>query len=191
MNIQVRGDHFEVTKALREYAEKKIGRLEKYFDAPPEKEVSVTMSVERGLHRVEVMLQVHGVMVRAEDRSGDMYASIDLVTDKLEQQMNRNKSRLNQKFRERGVRTRVRELNGRAGFDAMNEVAVTDLMAEEEAKIIRVKRFPMKPMDVEEAVMQMDLLGHDFFVFTNAATEEVNVVYRRKGGNYGLIEPRE
>lgn len=191
MNIQVRGDHFEVTKALREYAEKKIGRLEKYFDAPPEKEVSVTMSVERGLHRVEVMLQVHGVLVRAEERSNDMYASIDLVTDKLEQQMNRNKTKLNQKFRDRGVRTRVREFGDASAFGSAREVAVTDVAEADEAQIIRVKRFAMKPMDVEEAVMQMDLLGHDFFVFTNAITEEVNVVYRRKGGNYGLIEPRD
>jgi len=188
MNIQVRGDHFEVTKALREYAEKKIGRLEKYFDAPPEREISVTMSVERGLHRVEVMVQVHGVLFRAEERSGDMYASIDLVTDKLDEQMTRNKAKVNQKFREHGVRTRMRDFEAAAfgGIKAATNVA--DL--EVEPQIIRVKRFPMKPMDVEEAVMQMDLLGHDFFVFSNASTEEVNVVYRRKGGNYGLIEPR-
>ena len=194
MNIQVRGDHFEVTNALKEYAEKKIGRLEKYFDAPPEREVSITMSVERGMHRVEVMLQVHGVLFRAEEQSSDMYASIDLVTDKLEQQTNRNKARLNQKFRDRGVRTRFRGFGEQplaSGVAGGANFTTADYDGLEESHIMRVKRFPIKPMDVEEAVMQMDLLGHDFFVFTNASTDEVNVVYRRKGGNYGLIEPRE
>ncbi|WP_029421647.1 ribosome hibernation-promoting factor, HPF/YfiA family [Alicyclobacillus macrosporangiidus] len=183
MNIQVRGDHLDVTPAMREYVEKKVSRLEKFFDAPPEREVSVTMSVERGLHRVEVMLQVHGVLFRAEEASNDMYASIDLVVDKLEQQFNKYKSKLNKRFRDQGVRTRI-AANG----------WMSDRTEEEEAgpaeRVVRVKRFPMKPMDVEEAVMQMNLLGHDFYVFTNAATDEVNVVYRRKNGNYGLIEPQ-
>lgn len=173
----------DVTPAMREYVEKKVSRLEKFFDAPPEREVSVTMSVERGLHRVEVMLQVHGVLFRAEEASNDMYASIDLVVDKLEQQFNKYKSKLNERFRDQGVRTRI-AANG----------WMPDRTEEEEAgpgeRVVRVKRFPMKPMDVEEAVMQMNLLGHDFYVFTNAATDEVNVVYRRKNGNYGLIEPQ-
>ncbi|SFV07896.1 ribosome hibernation-promoting factor, HPF/YfiA family [Alicyclobacillus macrosporangiidus] len=183
MNIQVRGDRLDVTPAMREYVEKKVSRLEKFFDAPPEREVSVTMSVERGLHRVEVMLQVHGVLFRAEEASNDMYASIDLVVDKLEQQFNKYKSKLNKRFREQGVRTRI-AANGRALEREDEEDA--DLGE----RVVRVKRFPMKPMDVEEAIMQMNLLGHDFYVFTNAATDEVNVVYRRKNGNYGLIEPQ-
>ncbi|CAM3952088.1 ribosome-associated translation inhibitor RaiA [Alicyclobacillus pomorum] len=189
MNIQVRGDHLEVTPALQEYAEKKIGRLAKYFDAPPERDVSVTMSVERGIHRVEVMLQVHGVLFRAEEKSNDMYASIDMVVDKLEQQIHKHKTKLNQRFREKGLRTRIKTSseNGRyAGYAVATQQDEDEDLLEE---LVRVKRFPIKPMDVREAMMQMDLLGHDFYVFTNAATDEVNVVYRRKNGTYGLIEP--
>ncbi|WP_026975734.1 ribosome hibernation-promoting factor, HPF/YfiA family [Alicyclobacillus contaminans] len=190
MNIQVRGDHMEITPALHEYAQKKIGRLSKYFDAPPEREVSVTMSVERGIHRVEVMIQVHGVLFRAEEKSGDMYASIDVVLDKLEQQIHKHKAKLNQRFREKGVRTRIGSSEDQGAFQLASTAAYEDepdLLDD----LVRIKRFPMKPMDVREALMQMDLLGHDFYVFTNAETDEVNVVYRRKDGTYGLIEPNE
>jgi putative sigma-54 modulation protein len=185
MQIQVRGDHLEVTPALQEYVEKKIGRLEKYFDAPPEREVSVTMSIERGMHRVEVMMQVHGVLFRAEEKTPDMYASIDMVADKLEQQINKHKTKLNQRFRDKGLRTRIKSSADSGAFNLALEQDDPDILE----SLVRVKRFPMKPMDVREALLQMDLLGHDFFVFTNAATDEVNVVYRRKNGTYGLIEP--
>lgn len=180
MNIQVHGDHLGVTPALHDFVDKKLGRLEKYFDAPPEREISVTMSVERGMHKVEVMLQLHGVLFRAEESSEDMYTSIDLVVDKLEQQIHRHKTKLNQRFRNQGLRTRVREdfIGGSRSPD------------EGEPRVVRTKRFPIKPMDIEEAMMQMDLLGHDFYVFRNAESEEVNVIYRRKGGDYGLIEPQ-
>lgn len=183
MNIQVRGDHMGITEALNEYAEKKLGRLERYFDAPPEKEVSVTMSVERGMHRIEVMLQIHGILFRAEERSGDMYASIDLVADKLEEQIHRHKEKLNQRFRDQGLRTRIKASTANGAFQLPD-------FDENEPKVVRVKRFPMKPMDVEEAIMQMNLLAHDFFVFINAESDDVEVLYRRKDGNYGLIEPR-
>lgn len=188
MNVQVRGDHMEVTPALREYAERKIGRLERYFDAPPETPVSVTMSVERGIHRVEAAMQVHGFIFRAEERSGDMYASIDLVADKLEQQINKHKEKVNQKFRDRGVRTRIKD----AGASGASTGAGAGAQAakEPEDRLLRIKRFPLKPMDVEEAMLQLELLGHDFYVFANAETDEVNVIYRRKDGNYGLIVPQ-
>jgi putative sigma-54 modulation protein len=181
MNVQVRGDHIEVTEALQEYAAKKLGRLDKYFDAPPEKEAHVTMSVAGTRHCVEVTLQVHSVLFRAEEESDDMYASIDLVVDKLEQQINRHKAKINQRFREQGLRTRIKS----SRKEASNRSSV-----ESELRVVKTKRFPMKPMDVEEAVLQMELLSHDFFVFTNASTDEVNVIYKRKDGNYGLIEPR-
>lgn len=184
MNIQVRGDHMGVTSALNEYAEKKFGRLERFFDAPPEKDLSVTMSVERGIHRVEVMLQVHGILFRAEDQSNDMYASIDLVADKLEDQILKHKEKLNQRFRDRGLRTRIKTSSANGAFRTVT------LEDEEEPTVVRVKRFPMKPMDVEEAIMQMNLLSHDFFMFINAESDDVNVLYRRKDGNYGLLEPR-
>jgi putative sigma-54 modulation protein len=183
MNIQVRGDHIEVTPALREYAQKKIGRLVKYFEALPDGDAMVTMAVERGLHRVEVTMQVQGVLFRAEVESDDMYASIDLVSDKLEHQILRHKARVNQRFRNSGVRTRIRDVEAAKPGAAAADAGV------DEPKVVRVKRFPIKPMAVEEAVLQMELLGHDFYVFTNAETDETNVVYRRKDGNYGLIEP--
>ncbi|MDQ0191093.1 ribosome-associated translation inhibitor RaiA [Alicyclobacillus cycloheptanicus] len=180
MHIQVRGDHMGITDALNDYAEKKLSRLERYFDASTERQVSVTMSVERGMHRVEVMLQVHGILFRAEEQSNDMYASIDLVADKLEEQIHRHKEKLNQRFRDQGLRTRIKMSVQNGGRRTLREA---------EPQVVRVKRFPMKPMDVEEAMMQMNLLAHDFFVFINAESDDVNVLYRRKDGNYGLIEP--
>ena len=186
MNIQVHGDNIGVTPALHEFVDKKIGRLEKYFDAPPEREIVVTMSVEGGQHRVEVTLQLHGVLFRAEEQSEDMYASIDMVVDKLEQQVNKHKEKLNQRFRDRGLRTRIRNSMENGAFSITAPADDDDI----ESSVVRVKRFPVKPMDIEEAMMQMDLLGHDFYVFTNADTDEVNVLYRRKHGNFGLIEPQ-
>lgn len=182
MNIQVRGDHIQVTEALSNYIDKKIGRLERYFDAPPEKNVSVTLSVERGLHRVEVNLQLHGLIFRAEESSEDMYASIDLVSDKLEHQLLKQKEKLNRQFRSRGLHTRIK-----GSPDAGPEVPV---QTDDESRIVRVKSFPLKPMVAEEAMLQLELLGHDFYVFSNAETDEVNVIYRRKDGHYGLIEPQ-
>jgi putative sigma-54 modulation protein len=176
MNIQVRGDHLEITDALRDYAEKKIGRLDKYFDMPPETVVNVTLSVEKDIHTVEVTMIIGGLILRAEENSPDMYASIDLVTEKLEKQIEKYKTKINRRFRQEGIRTLFKDA-GAAHTDA------------EEPEVVRVKRFAIKPMPVEEAIMQMDLLGHDFFVFSNAETDEVNVVYKRKDGQYGLIEP--
>lgn len=183
MNIQVRGDHIQVTKALSNYIEKKIGRLERYFDAPPERDVAVTLSVERGLHRVEVALQVHGIIFRAEERSDDMYASIDLVGDKLEHQLHKHKEKLNQQFRAKGLRTRIQGFAEHGAFTAADGQPV-------DRQVVKVKSFPIKPMAVEEAMLQLELLGHDFFMFANAETEEVNVIYRRRDGQFGLIEPQ-
>lgn len=184
MNIQVRGDHVEVTKALSDYIEKKIGRLERYFDSPPERDVSVTLSIERGIHRVEVALQIHGIIFRAEERSGDMYASIDLVTDKVEHQLHKHKEKLNKQFRAKGLRTRIQASTENGAFRSWPDAESP------ERQLVRVKTFPMKPMDVEEAMLQLELLGHDFYMFANAVTDEVNVIYRRKDGQYGLIEPQ-
>lgn len=191
MDIQVRGDHFDVTEALQQYVERKIGKLEKFFDGPPEREISVTMGVARGMHRVEVMFQVHGVLFRAEEKSDDMYASIDLVADKLEQQLVKYKNKVNKRFREQGLRTRIKTSAENGAFNLATATVETEEEEEQVLEeVVRVKRFPMKPMDVHEAILQMDLLGHDFYVFTNAVSNETNVVYRRKNGYYGLIEPR-
>jgi putative sigma-54 modulation protein len=180
MRIHVRGDNIEITDALREYVGKKVGRLEKYFDAPPAHDVHVTLSVERDFHKVEVTMPLNGIILRAEEKSGDMYASIDLVSDKLETQIERYKSKINKRFKQEGLRSLFKDGSGEA---------VPWREEENAAKVVRVKKFAMKPMPLEEAIMQMDLLGHDFFVFSNAETEEVNVIYRRRDGQYGLIEP--
>ncbi|AEG16820.1 sigma 54 modulation protein/ribosomal protein S30EA [Desulfofundulus kuznetsovii DSM 6115] len=171
MKVQVRGRNVEVTNALKEYVEKRLGKLVKYLDLI--EEAQVTLTVEKDSHRVEVTIPINGIILRGEESTGDMYASIDLVVEKLEKQIERYKGRLYRRL-------------GRQN----TEVKAGDNKKEEDGpRIVRTKRFAMKPMSVDEAVMQMNLLGHSFFVFSNADTEKVNVVYRRKDGNYGLIEP--
>lgn len=176
MEINVRGKNIEVTPALVSYTRKKLGKLVKYFDKA--KEIQVVMSVIRDEHIVEVTVILEGLILRGEESTGDMYASIDIVVDKLEKQVAKYKTRLNKTLRKRGVRIINEKM---ASADARGE--------EEEARVVKTKRFPLKPMSLEEAVMQMNLLGHDFFVFANSESETVNVLYRRKDGNYGLIEP--
>ncbi|MDQ0285103.1 putative sigma-54 modulation protein [Desulfofundulus luciae] len=171
MKVQVRGRNVEVTNALKEYVEKRLGKLVKYLDLI--EEAQVTLTVEKDSHRVEVTIPINGIILRGEESTGDMYASIDLVVEKLEKQIERYKGRLYRRL-------------GRQN----TEVKAGDNKKEEDGpQIVRTKRFAMKPMSVDEAVMQMNLLGHSFFVFSNADTEKVNVVYRRRDGNYGLIEP--
>lgn len=174
MNIMIRGKNIEVTDALRDYVEKRVGKLTRYFDDI--QEAQVTLLVERDNHVVEVTIPVNGLLLRGEESSPDMYASIDLVVEKLEKQIEKYKTRLAKRLRGPSVK----EL---AGLRPEKEAE------EESPKLVKVKRFAVKPMPVDEAIMQMNLIGHSFFVFANAETEEVNVVYRRKDGNYGLIEP--
>lgn len=181
MNFNIRGVQLEVTAALRDYVEKKIGRLERYFDAPPTSDVNVTLSVIRDKQSVEVTIPLPGVLLRAEERNPDMYASIDLVVEKLERQIRKHKTKVNRKIRqEGGIRTLFKE-----NFEA----APVDTYEEDEFEVVRSKKFTLKPMDVEEAILQMNMVGHDFFVFSNMDSEEVNVVYKRNDGKYGLIEP--
>ena len=174
MNISVRGRNIEVTDALVNHAKKKLGKLSRYL---ADAETQVVLSVIRDEHIVEVTVLMNGLILRGEESTNDMYASIDLVVDKLERQVAKYKTRLNKSLRQRGLRA----ISGRlAGVEQQDE---------EEPKVVKTKRFPLKPMDLEEAILQMNLLGHDFFVFANAETETVNVLYRRKDGNYGLIDP--
>lgn len=179
MNYNIRGQHFQVTDALRDYVEKKLSRLDKYFETPVASDINVTLSVTKGKHTIEVTIPLTGVMLRAEEKSEDMYASIDLVTDKLERQIRKHKTKVNRKFRQgSGVRSLFREEGS----------AVSVLDEEDELELVRTKRFNLKPMDVEEAILQMNMVGHSFFVFANIESEEVNVVYKRSDGKYGLIE---
>lgn len=170
MRINITGKNFEVSEYLKEVTEKKVSKLSRYFK--PETVVFVTLSVERSRHICEVTIPFDGGIIRGEEVTGDMYASIDNVVDKLEKQISRYRTKLSRSLR--------------AGV----ELPVLEEKDEKPArKIVRTKRFAYKPMSVEEAVLQMDLLGHSFFVFTNAKTDEVNVLYLRKDGNLGLIEP--
>lgn len=176
MRFDIRGKNIEVTEALKEYVEKRLSKLERFIEDV--RVAQVTLSVEGESHKVEVTIPLNGIILRGEEETEDMYSSIDLVVDKLEKQIDKYKTKLYRRYRGIGFRkSLVRELE-------------TSGEAVEQFKIVRTKKFALKPMDVEEAVMQMNLLGHSFFVFFNSGTEEVNVVYRRHDGNFGLIEPR-
>ncbi|BAU26575.1 SSU ribosomal protein S30P /sigma 54 modulation protein [Aneurinibacillus soli] len=183
MQYNTRGENIEVTPALRDYVEKKIGRLERYFEEATAFSCNVTMRVQRGEHTVEVTIPMPGVILRAEDTNNDMYAAIDLVVEKLERQIRKHKTKVNRRNRQTGA--------GAVFLDVEPVFAAREDEHEEEdaIQIVRTKRFNLKPMDVEEAVLQMDMIGHNFFVFQNGETDGVNVVYRRKDGRYGLIEP--
>lgn len=181
MKFNIRGENVEVTPALREYVTKKLSRIKRYFDEGLDPDVYVNLKVRRDGHGVEVTLPLPKLLLRAEEKSGDMYASVDLVVEKLERQIRKHKTKINRKFRQDGsVKQLVSEAVGtsREGEEK-----------EEGLEIVRVKRFNLKPMDAEEAVLQMDLLGHNFFVFSDADTNKVSVVYKRKDGRYGLIQP--
>ena len=171
MKIQVRGRNMDTTDALKDYIGKRLGKLDKYIDNLGD--AQVTMAVERGFHRIEVTIPINGMILRGEESTGDMYASIDLVVEKLEKQIEKYKGKLQKRD--------ARYVNGLRKTAAVLE--------DEEPRLVKTKRFAIKPMPVEEAVLQMNLLGHNFFMFSNADTEQVNVVYKRKDGNYGLIEP--
>ncbi|NLN17396.1 MAG: ribosome-associated translation inhibitor RaiA [Firmicutes bacterium] len=175
MRTIVKGKNIEITPALRSYATKKTSKLEKFFEDGPEVSCEVMMRVERELDIVEITLQVNGVLMRGEEKTEDMYASIDGAVEKVERQIRKFKTKY---------------LNRLQGGPKLGELrpAVEEKNAGA-PRIVRTKRFALKPMSTDEAVMQMELLGHSFFVFRNAATQEVNVVYRRQDGNYGLIEP--
>lgn len=165
----------EVTPALHDYVEKKVGKVTKYFDNVGD--ISVLLTVSKDRHIVEVTVPVEGILIRGQEATMDMYTSIDLVVEKIERQIRKYKTRLAKRFREGSLRT---ELMSQAPSHRFEE--------EHESAIIKKKKFTVKPMDVQEAIMQMNLLNHDFFVFRDAQTEDVNVVYKRKDGKYGLIE---
>jgi len=177
MKIIFKGKHIEVTDAMRNYIEKRLSKIERHFDHILE--VIVTLSVEKSRQIIEVTLQTNRALIRAEEETGDMYASIDKVADKLERQIKKYKEKYFQKPYPGTEKTGL----------ANKEIDTGDNESDKIAKIVKTKRFAIKPMSVEEAAMQMDLLGHNFFVFANDSTNKVNVLYKRKDGNFGLIEP--
>ncbi len=173
MQYIISGRNIEVTEGLRSAVHEKIGKLERYFT--PDTEVHVTLSVEKERQKIEITIPMKGNIVRAEQVSNDMYVSIDLVEEIIERQLRKYKNKL---------------VDQKQAAASLSKAFVDEEIDEDdEIQIIRSKRFAMKPMDPEEACIQMDLLGHSFFVFRNARTDEVNVVYKRKGNTFGLIEP--
>lgn len=173
MRFNIVGKNIEVTEGLRAAVEDKIGKLEKFFTE--DTEVHVTLSVEKDRQKIEVTIPVKGNIIRSEQVSSDMYVSIDLVEEIIERQLKKYKNKL------------VDKKQGGGSF--RQEFIEKDYMEEEVVQIIRTKKFDIKPMYPEDACVQMELLGHSFFVFCNAETDQVNVVYKRKGNTYGLIEP--
>ena len=176
MKIKIFGKNIEVTEGIKGAVEEKLGKLDKYF--AEETKADVTLSVNRNDQKVEVTIPVKGGIIRAEEVSEDMYASIDMVEETIERQLVKYKNKLVDKKK-----------SYRDNFT--NDYIEADYEDEDEdvVKIVRTKSFGIKPMDAEEACIQMELLGHNFFVFLNAETDEENVVYKRKGGTFGLIEP--
>ena len=175
MRYTITGRNIDVTPGLRAAIEEKIGKLERYF--LPDTEIIVTLSVQKDKQKIEVTIPVKGNIIRAEESSSDMYVSIDLAAEVIERQLKKykNKFRAEQQAGAASLRT-----------DFLDKDYEDE---EDDIKIVRTKKFDIKPMYAEDACIQMELLGHNFFVFRNAETEEVNVVYKRKGNTYGLIEP--
>ena len=173
MKFIIIGRNIDITEGLKSAVQEKLGKLERYFT--PETEIHVTLSVEKDRQKIEVTIPVKGNVIRSEQVSSDMYVSIDLVEEVIERQLRKYKTKIvNQQ---------------QAGGNFQKEFVEDEFLEDEEVNIIRTKKFGIKPMYPEDACVQMELLGHNFYVFRNAETDEVNVVYKRKGNTYGLIEP--
>lgn len=173
MKFIIIGRNIDITEGLKSAVQEKLGKLERYFT--PETEIHVTLSVEKDRQKIEVTIPVKGNIIRSEQVSSDMYVSIDLVEEVIERQLRKYKTKIvNQQ---------------QAGGNFQKEFVDDEFLEDEEVNIIRTKKFGIKPMYPEDACVQMELLGHNFYVFRNAETDEVNVVYKRKGNTYGLIEP--
>ncbi len=167
MDVIVRGKNFDVTEALKDHVTRKLSKMEKLFDHH-EVTAHAMLTVEKERQIIEVTVPMEGLLLRGEEASPDMYASVDRVVDKLERQLTKYKARIKPRH---------------------TSHTHSDVNNFESNDLVRRKTFPRKPMTVDEALMQMDLLGHDFFAFTNGETETINVVYRRQDGRYGLLEP--
>ena len=177
VTFNIRGKNIEITPPLREYVEKRVGKITKYFDNMDE--ISVLLSVEKDRQIVEVTAEVRGgLILRGQESNVDMYTSIDLVVEKLERQIHKQKTKLERRFRNGGMRAE-------AFAESKVQVERED---EVEYPVVKTKHFVVKPMDVQEAIMQMNLLNHTFFVFRDAQTEQICVVYKRHAGAYGLLE---
>lgn len=173
MRVTITGKGMEVSDYLKDLVTKKVSKLKKYFDE--DTQAHITMSIQKSRHIVEVTIPFDGIVLRGEESTGDMYASVDGVVKKLERQIHKHRTALKKRLRD--------------GAFTKDDYQVDEV--ERMPAIVRTKRFIVKPMDIEEAKMQMELLGHQFFVFRNAKTNEINVLYQRHDGDLGLIEPDE
>ena len=175
MKYNIRGEKVEITEAIKSYIVEKIGKLEKYFDNVEDIEANVVIKIRGKEQKMEITIPTAQFTLRSEESHSDLYAAIDLTVDKLERQIRKNKTKINSKIKKNLIQS----------FDVVLEDTF-----EEEAKVIKRKKIDMKPMDEEEAILQMEMLGHSFFVFNNVDTDCVCVLYLRKDGNYGLIETK-
>ena len=174
MNISIRGSKVTITDAMKEYAEEKLNKLNKYIDSPEEVSANVIVKIPNRLHKVEITIPLKTVILRAEEEQEDFYAAIDVIVDKLERQIRKNKTRLETK--------KMKEAKEFA-FDYIEEIP-----EDKENKIVKRKKIEVKPMDEEEAILQMELLGHQFYLYKDVATNQPALVYKRKDGDYGIIE---
>ena len=185
LDFNIRGENIEVTPAIREHVEKKLQKLERYFNEEANATAHVNVKVYNDKQtKVEVTIPMKNLTLRAEERHNDLYAAIDLIVDKLERQIRKFKTKVNRKFREReGVAAFFASVN--RSEEKNNDTAVEEDQA---FAIVRTKNFDLKPMDQEEAILQMNMLGHNFFIFTDSDSDGTNIVYKRKDGKYGVIE---
>ncbi|MCI8588519.1 MAG: ribosome-associated translation inhibitor RaiA [Bacilli bacterium] len=174
MNISIRGSKIEITDAMKEYATEKLKKLEKYVESPEDIRATVIVKIPNHLHKVEITIPMKSVILRVEEEKEDFYAAIDVLIDKLERQIRKNKTRLQTK--------KIKEAKEFA-FDYIEPI-----LEEEENKILKRKKVEVKPMDEEEAILQMELLGHQFYLYKDIETGQPTVIYKRKDGNYGVIE---
>lgn len=176
MKFNIHGKKLEVTESIKGYIESKIGRLDKYFEDPDNITATVVIKLVGKKQVVEVTINTHSFVIRGEESNNDLYASIDLVSDKIERQIRKNKTRMHKKIN----KEKIKDFN--LSYEQEPE--------EKSDTIVKRKVVETKPMDEEEAMLQMELLGHDFFVFKNANTDTFNILYKRKEGNYGIIETK-
>ena len=180
IKYSIRGENLEVTEAIRNYVVSKLEKIEKYFQPEQELDARVNLKVYREkTAKVEVTIPLGSITLRAEDISQDMYGSIDLVTDKIERQIRKNKTKIERKNKNKVATSQL----------------FTDALVEDpnvvQSRVVRSKQIDLKPMDLEEAILQMDLLGHDFFIYVDVEDQTTNVLYRREDGEVGLLEVKE
>jgi putative sigma-54 modulation protein len=182
LNFNIRGENIEVTPAIREYVEGKVEKVERYFNEDLNANANVNLKVYNDRQtKVEVTIPMKNLTLRAEERHDDMYAAVDLIVDKLERQIRKHKTKVNRRYRGNEGAGLYFAQTAQLEQEALQQ-------AEDEYAVVRTKQFDLKPMDQEEAILQMNMLGHDFYIYTDAESNGTNIVYKRRDGKYGLIE---